>query len=83
MLATLASVNSANRLKARLLSRFSAPSRVIQTPSALTKEGCGYSLRFDDIYKNAVKECAKELRINIRAFFREEYSEQETKYIKE
>lgn len=83
MLATVASVNSANRLKARLSDKYSVPSRVIQTPSALTKEGCGYSLKFEDKYKASVKSCASELRINIRAFFREDLKETEVTYIKE
>ncbi len=83
MLATVASVNSATRLKARLKDKYSIPSRVIQTPSALTKEGCGYSLKFDARHKAAVKSCAAELRINIRAFFREETAQAEVTYIKE
>ncbi len=83
MLATVASVNSANRLKARLSNKYSVPSRVIQTPSVLTKEGCGYSLRFDDRHKAAVKNCAAELRINIRAFFREDLTGTEVNYMKE
>ena len=83
MLATVASVNSANRLKARLSDKYRVNTRVIQTPTALTREGCGYSLRFDDVHKSAVKSCAKELRVNIRAFFREEQTGSEVTYIKE
>ncbi len=82
MLATLASVNSANRLK-QVLSSKSIPSRVIQTPSALTKEGCGYSLRFDDKYKPYVSSFAKSLKINIRAFFKEVNDNDLVQYIKE
>ncbi len=83
MLATVASINSANRLKARLSEKFSVPSHIIQTPSALTKEGCGYSIKFDNNHKNTVEKCAKELHINIRSFFREETKNNNTVYIKE
>ncbi len=82
MLATVASVSSANRLRQSLLKQ-SVPARVIQTPSSLTKEGCGYSIRFKDEYKDTVKKSATALRINIRAFFREETIDSETVYIKE
>ncbi len=83
MLATVASVNSATRLKARLKEKYSIHSRVMQTPSSLTKEGCGYSLKFDERHKASVKRCAAELRINIRAFFREDLTENSVTYIKE
>lgn len=83
MLATVASVNSANRLKARLSDKYHVTARVIQTPTALTHDGCGYSLRFDDKHKAAVKSTAAELRINIRAFFREDGTAPDIIYIKE
>lgn len=83
MLATVASVNSANRLRTALSNKYSVPSRVIQTPSSLTKEGCGYSIKFNDEYKPLVSKSAAELRINIRSFFREETEGSETIYIKE
>ncbi len=83
MLATVASVNSASRLKQHLFSKYNVTVRIIQTPSLLTKEGCGYSLRFDPKFKNRVALSAKELNINIRSFFREEKTENGTKYIKE
>lgn len=82
MLATVASVNSANRIRQKLLSH-SIQAKIIQTPSSLTKEGCGYSLRFDDEHKQVVARAAKELRINIRSFFRETESEEGISYIKE
>ena len=82
MLATLASVNSANRLR-QFLSSQAVPSKVIQTPSSLTREGCGYSLRFEDAYKPLVIRGAKSLRINIRSFFREVTENSITEYIKE
>ncbi|MBR5536057.1 MAG: DUF3343 domain-containing protein [Clostridia bacterium] len=83
MLATVASVNSANRLRTHLTNKYSISSRVIQTPSALTKEGCGYSVKFDDKYKQIVIKSASELRINVRAYFREEINNEDVKYIKE
>ncbi|MBQ8001994.1 MAG: DUF3343 domain-containing protein [Clostridia bacterium] len=82
MLATVASVSSANRLRLALLKQ-DVPSRVIQTPSSLTKEGCGYSIRFPDEYKPFVKKTAASLNINIRSFFREETNNSQTTYFKE
>ena len=82
MLATMASVNSANRLKKHLKNKGVA-SHIIQTPSSLTREGCGYSLRFSDSSKSTVIQASKELRINIRAFYREETTNSQTEYIKE
>lgn len=83
MLATVASINSANRLRATLMNKYSVKSRVVQTPSSLTKEGCGYSIKFKDEYKPLVSKSASELKINIRSFFREETHSAETVYIKE
>lgn len=83
MLATVASINSANRLRQHLAAHMSIPAKVIQTPSQLTREGCGYSLRFDDKYKSAVAQSAKKLNINVRAFFREDKSTATPTYIKE
>jgi len=77
MLAAVASVNSAERLKKYLYEKKSVSSRIIQTPSSLAKDGCGYSLRFPDAEKRAVDAAARELRINIRAFYRENGSEYE------
>lgn len=71
MLATVPSRTSASRLK-KSLAAAGIKSNIIQTPSVLTKEGCGYSLRFDDAYLPQVRHAAAELRINIRAFFAEE-----------
>lgn len=83
MLATVASVNSANRIQHYLLTRDSIRTKIIQTPSALSKEGCGYSLRFDDSYKDSVFRAAKDLKINIRSFYREEKENGKTEYVKE
>lgn len=83
MLATVASVSSANRLRLHLAQKYSVQSRVIQTPSALTKEGCGYSVRFKDEQKSKVQKAAADLRINIRSFFREDTDREGTVYIKE
>ncbi|MDO4562942.1 MAG: DUF3343 domain-containing protein [Clostridia bacterium] len=74
MLATVASVTSANRLK-KYAERVGYDTKVIQTPVSLTKEGCGYSLRFKDDLKPQIAEFASELGIKIRAFWREENGE--------
>ena len=83
MLATVASVNSANRIRQHIFSKNSVSAKVIQTPSSLTKEGCGYSLRFDDAHKALVSQAGKELKINIRSFYREKTENGKTIYIKE
>lgn len=70
MLATVASHTSAARLK-KNLAEYGIKSNIAQTPSALTKEGCGYSLRFESKYRPYVEASAKELRVSIRAFFEE------------
>ena len=70
MLATVPSRTSASRLK-KSLAAAGIKSNIIQTPSVLTKEGCGYSLRFDDENRAIVARSARELKINIRAFFAE------------
>ena len=81
MLATVASSTSANRIK-RSLSYMDIYSSVIQTPHILTREGCGYSLRFDDTHIDTVKKTAEELGINLRAFYTEKIIEGRKKYIK-
>ena len=70
MLATVASITSANRIKKKLFENGIAVF-VIQTPQQLTKEGCGYSLRFEDNAQSAVSAAATYLKIKIRAFFKE------------
>ncbi len=70
MLATVASSTSANRLKRRLW-EFGVSSSVIQTPHALTEDGCGYSLRFDDDSRVFVEKSALELGVKIRSFYSE------------
>lgn len=70
MLATLASLTSANRIK-RAVNEMGVYISIIQTPHTLSKEGCGYSLRFDDNSKKIVESTASELGIRIRAFYRE------------
>lgn len=79
MLATVASSTSANRIKRRL-SEFGIHSSVIQTPQALTKEGCGYSLRFDENSRKIVQKTAIELGIKIRAFYTEDIKDGEKIY---
>ncbi len=82
MLATVASINSANRLKKYLFEENAVSVKIIQTPSVLTKEGCGYSLVFDEAQKPRVAAAAARLRINIRSFFKESGSPSGVKYIK-
>ena len=81
MLATVASSTSANRIKRRL-GYMDIYASVIQTPHILTREGCGYSLRFDDIHLEKVKKTAEDLGINLRAFYTEKIIEGKKKYIK-
>lgn len=81
MLATVASITSANRIKKRA-AQFGVNASVLQTPSVLAKEGCGYSLRFDANHKNYIAASAAELDIKIRAFFEESGSGTEKKYQK-
>ena len=71
MLATVASINSANRLRQYITGKHPVKIKIIQTPVELTKEGCGYALKFDPSDRKAVAAAARELRINIRAFFDE------------
>ncbi len=68
LLATVPSQTSASRLK-KSLAVMGIKSNIVQTPSALTKEGCGYSLRFDDKYRVDVAQAARELRVTVRAYF--------------
>lgn len=70
MLATVPSQTSAARLK-KMLAEKGIKSGITQTPSVLTKEGCGYSLRFENKYRSLVENGAKELKITVRAFFEE------------
>ncbi len=81
MLATVASITSANRLRRRL-SESGIDARVVQTPASLAREGCGYSLRFDDSYKTLAQSAAADLKIKIRAFFYERIQDGQKKYIK-
>ena len=73
MLATVASMTSANRLK-KHVAQYGIMSHIIQTPASLAKEGCGYSLRFDDAYKDSVSRSADDLNIKIKGFFYETQS---------
>ena len=70
MLATVASMTSANRIK-RCAGEQGITAAVIQTPLALTKEGCGYSVRFNDSSRKIIDSCAQELNIKIRSHFLE------------
>lgn len=81
MIATVASVTSANRLK-KCASESGINSSVTQTPHILTKEGCGYSLRFDEININEIESCAYALNIKVRGFYKENIIEGKTIYSK-
>ena len=70
MLATVASVTSANRIKRRV-GEMGITSSVIQTPQSLAKDGCGYSLRFEDASQKIISSAALQLGIKIRAFYTE------------
>lgn len=70
MLATVASVTSANRIKRRV-GEMGITSSVIQTPQSLAKDGCGYSLRFEDASQKIISTAAMQLGIKIRAFYTE------------
>lgn len=71
MLATVASLTSANRIKRRS-NESGLYTSVIQTPQALSRDGCGYSLRFEDSSKKIIENISAELGIRIRAFYTEE-----------
>ena len=73
MLAPVASVTNANRIK-RCVTELGISASVIQTPASLTKEGCGYSIRFNDSAQNAIASCAGSLKIKIRSYFKESES---------
>ena len=79
MLATVASLTSANRIKRRS-NEFGIYPSVIQTPHALSKEGCGYSLRFEDSAEKIIRNCALDLGIKIRAFYVESTQNGQTVY---
>ena len=68
MLATVASSTSAGRIKRRA-AEHGIYSSIIQTPHELAREGCGYSLRFDDSAQSIIDGVANELGIKIRAFY--------------
>ena len=81
MIATMSSMSSASRIK-RKLSEFGIFSSVIQTPHILAKEGCGYSLRFDENSKSIVLSTAEELGIKIHATYTESEKNGKKEYTK-
>lgn len=81
MLATVASVTSANRIKRRA-GEMGITSSVIQTPQSLAKDGCGYSLRFEDGARNIIASAAMQLGVKIRAFYTEAVIDGEKIYSK-
>lgn len=81
MLATVASLTAANRIKRRS-SEYGVYSSVIQTPHIIAKDGCGYSLRFDGNAKHIIENSAENLGIRIRAFYDEEFVDGKKTYIR-
>ena len=81
MLATLASLTSANRIK-RGLNELGVYISIIQTPQTLSGDGCGYSLRFDDNVKRIVENTASDLGVKIRAFYAENTEKNKINYKK-
>ena len=81
MLATVASVTSAGRIKRRV-NEFGINTSVIQTPQSIAKDGCGYSLRFEDSAKQIILRAANELGIRIRAFYTESVTDGKRSYLK-
>ena len=81
MLATLASLTSANRIK-RGMNELGVYISIIQTPHVLAREGCGYSLRFDDNARKLVESTASDLGIKIRAFYTETVENNKISYKK-
>ena len=81
MLATLASLTSANRMK-RAANELGVYINVIQTPHMLAKDGCGYSIRFDDNERKIIENTALNLGIKIRAFYFESAENHKTSYKK-
>jgi hypothetical protein len=79
MLATVASLTSASRIKRRALEK-GIYSSVIQTPQTLSREGCGYSVRFDDSFEKYILAFAEEMGIRIRALYTESLVDGEKRY---
>ena len=81
MIATVASLTSANRIKRRS-SEYGIYPGIIQTPHTLAKEGCGYSLRFNDDARKIIENAAEDLGIRIRAFYKETTYDGKTTYVR-
>ena len=80
MLATVASLTSANRIKRRA-AEMGVFSSIIQTPQSLAKDGCGYSLRFDDSAEKYILSSAEEIGVRIRSLYIESAFDGEKRYI--
>ena len=81
MLATVASLTAANRIKRRS-NEYGVYSSVIQTPQPISKDGCGYSLRFDDSARRIIESSAESLGIRIRALYEEKFTDGKKIYLK-
>ena len=72
MLAVLSSATTAGRIK-RYLEKEGFTARIIQTPKALSKGGCGYSIVVPEEGKEGIVQAASKLSVRIRGFYREEW----------
>lgn len=80
MLAVLSSVTTASRMKRYLESR-GIEARMVQTPKALAKGGCGYSLSIPDDMAEEVRAAARKMESRVRGFYREEGAGKDKRYI--
>ena len=80
MLVTLASSTTAMRIK-RYLEKEGISARVVQTPKALSRGGCGYSLLVPESAKETVLNGAAMLTVRVRGMYREEYRGTSKQYV--
>ncbi len=80
MLAVLSSVTTASRMK-RYLEQKGILVRMIETPKAIAKGGCGYSLVIPHDQEEEVKKAARTMQSRVRGFYREEGSGADKRYI--
>ena len=80
MVAVLSSVTSQSRMK-RYVEFHGQKVRTMQTPKAIAKGGCGYSLVVPDDAMEEVQASARKMQAQIRGFYREEGAGKEKRYI--
>ena len=81
MIVILSSAISAGRLKKHLASE-GIPSELIQTPAALSKGGCSYSLKFSEMYTKNVSHGISILHITSKGIYKEQTNGKNITYIK-